>query len=166
MLLFAMDELDIRAVNHLMKSGRATWAELSGVLGLSSPSTADRVRRLEESGVIRGYAAIVDPVRVGCTLTAFVSVTVEHPKYRALILERLKDLDAVQECHHVTGDYDYLLKVRATSPAHLEHIISNDLKELPGVSKTYTIVALSTVKETTELPLNRDAISQSVPFRN
>jgi len=160
-----MDELDIKAVRHLMKAGRATWSELSGVLGLSSPSTADRVRRLEESGVIKRYAAVVDPSLVGCELTAFISVTLEHPKFRADFLNCVMELLEIQECHHVTGDYDYLLKVRCASTAALETIISDRLKSISGVAKTLTIVALSTVKETIELAIGRNKVSEAVLHR-
>lgn len=160
-----MDELDIKAIKHLMKSGRASWAELSGVLGLSSPSTSERVRRLEETGVIKGYAAIVEPALVDCALTAFVSVTLEHSRFRAAFLERVCELPQIQECHHVTGDYDYLLKIRCRSSSALEQIITDELKELPGMAKTTTIVALSTNKETTELAIEHNSINQALPNR-
>jgi Lrp/AsnC family leucine-responsive transcriptional regulator len=141
-----------------MKAGRATWSELSGILGLSSPSTADRVRRLEETGVIKHYTAVVEPNLVGCGLMSFISVTLEHPKYRASFLDCVIKLPEIQECHHVTGDYDYLLKVRCASTAALETIISDRLKSVAGVARTTTIVALSTVKETMELPIQENNI--------
>jgi Lrp/AsnC family leucine-responsive transcriptional regulator len=149
----SMDELDVKALKHLMKSGRASWSELSEILGLSGPAVAERVRKLEEAGVIRGYTALLDPAHVGCALTAFVFVTLEHPRHRAGFLEKLAELPGVLECHHITGDHDYLLKVRCATTAELEHIISAQLKEVAGVAKTMTLVALSTVKETAELPI-------------
>jgi Lrp/AsnC family leucine-responsive transcriptional regulator len=153
-----VDELDARALKYLMKAGRATWSELSGILGLSSPSTADRVRRLEETGVIKHYTAVVEPNLVGCGLMSFISVTLEHPKYRASFLDCVIKLPEIQECHHVTGDYDYLLKVRCASTAALETIINDRLKSVAGVARTTTIVALSTVKETMELPIQENNI--------
>ena len=156
-----MDVVDVKALNHLMKSGRSTWSDLGAILGMSSQSAADRVRRLEETGVIKKYAAIVDPVRAGLTLTAFVSVRLEHPRYRTAFLELVDSLKAVQECHHVTGDYDYLLKVRCASTLVLEHLVSEQLKGLAGVARTTTIVALSTMKETTELHLDAFGSNQA-----
>lgn len=148
-----MDEIDYKALRHLMAQGRASWAELAGVLGLSAPAAADRVRRLEERGVIRGFAALVDPEAVGSGLTAFLAVTLERPEHRAAFLQRVQQLPEVQECHHVAGDDDYLLKVRCRGTRDLERLVSDDLKALPGVHRTRTTVVLSTSKETCVLPL-------------
>jgi Lrp/AsnC family leucine-responsive transcriptional regulator len=123
-------------------------------LSLSAPATADRVRRLEERQVITGYAALIDPEAIDCHLTAFIAVTLEHPQHRSAFLNLVHQLPEIQECHHVTGDDDYLLKVRCHTTKALEHLISESLKALPGVLKTRTTIVLSTVKETPVLPLN------------
>lgn len=149
-----MDAIDIKVIQYLVTQGRITWSELASVLQLSAPATADRVRRLEERGVIRGYAAIVDPEAVGCGLTAFVAVTLQQPKYRAKFLQRIQELSEVVECHHVTGDDDYLLKVRCRNTRDLERVVSEEIKGLSGIQRTRTTVVLSTNKETVELPLN------------
>src|SRR5260221_4874469 len=107
-----MDDLDYKGIRYLMEQGRSTWAELAGILGLSAPAAADRVRRLEESGVIKGYAAIIDPEAVGCGLTAFVATNLERSEYRTAFLKGIQALPEIQECHHVAGEDDYLLKVR------------------------------------------------------
>ncbi len=148
-----MDNTDVKALAHLMEHGRATWAELAVLLGLSAPAAADRVRRLEERRVIRGYAALIAPEAVGRALTAFVAITLQHPQHRAAFLARVTELPAVQECHHVAGDDDYVLKVRCGGTADLERLVSDDLKVLPGVARTRTTVVLSTTKETPALPL-------------
>lgn len=88
-----------------MSQGRITFAEPGNFLELSAPATADRVRRLEEKGVIKGYSAIVNPQAVGCGLTSFITVTLEH---RDPFLRLVADLAEVQECHHITGDEDYI----------------------------------------------------------
>ncbi len=136
-----------------MTNGRATWAELAGRVQLSAPATADRVRRLEERGIIQGYAALVDAAFVGCGLTAFIAVTLERPVYRAAFLERVQQLPEVQECHHVAGEDDFLLKVRCASTGELERIVSDEIKGLDGIAHTRTTVVLSTSKETPVLPL-------------
>lgn len=148
-----MDTLDLKALTHLMQRGRTAWSELAGTLGLSAPAVADRVRRLEEQGVIRGYAALVDPGAVGCVLTAFVTVTLERPLHRAGFLAAVQALPEVQECHHVAGDDDYLLKVRCTGPRDLDRVISEAIKAVPGVLRTRTTIALATLKETPVLPV-------------
>lgn len=148
-----VDDLDLMALTYLMENGRATWSELSGVLKLSPPSTADRIKRLEESGVIRGYSAQINPDAVGCNITAFIALALEHPRYREEFIDLVNKLPSVQECHHITGDYDYLLKIRCRTTSELERLITGDLKGFGGISKTQTIIALSTVKESANLPI-------------
>jgi Lrp/AsnC family leucine-responsive transcriptional regulator len=133
--------------------GRESWATLGVALGMTGPAAAERVRRLEADGVIRGYAALVDPDAVGAGLTAFVSVTLERPGNRAAFLRRVSRLTAIQECHHVAGDYDYLLKVRCAGTADLDRILTDELKAVPGVVRTRTTVVLRTLKESVIVPL-------------
>lgn len=141
-----------------------TWADLAGRLSLSSPAAADRVHRLEDRQVITGYAALVAPEAIGLDLLAFVFVTLEHPRYRQAFIDRIHAMTTVQECHHLAGDDDYLLKVRGQNTRHLEHLISDELKALPGVRRTRTAIALSSVKETTILPLpSEDMNAEATP---
>ncbi|NEQ95349.1 MAG: Lrp/AsnC family transcriptional regulator [Cyanothece sp. SIO2G6] len=149
-----LNEVDFRAIQYLMTQGRITWSELAGVLELSAPATADRVRRLEERGVISGYAALVDPDAIGCGLTAFVSVTLEKSKHLNTFLKKVQNLPEIQECHHVTGEDDYLLKIRCRDTAELERLVGQELKSITGISKTRTTIVLSTAKESPILPLN------------
>lgn len=148
-----MDGIDRKILQHLMQQGRMTWAELANLLELSAPAIAERVRRLEQQGVIQGYEAKVDPEKVSCDLAAFILVTLEHPQHRQGFLDLVLSLPEVQECHHIAGDGDYLLKVRCGGTRALESLISDRLKALPGISQTRTTVVLSTVKETSTLPL-------------
>ncbi len=145
--------MDIKAVTHLQATGRESWTRLGEMLGVTGPAAAERVRRLEERGVIRGYVALLDPEAVGARLTAFVAVTLEHPRYRRAFLKRVDALAEVQECHHVAGDDDYLLKVRCSGTGHLDRVLSEELKGVPGVLRTRTTIVLGTTKETTLLPL-------------
>lgn len=143
---------DLKLIKQLMTNARSTWAELGTLIGLSAPAAADRVRKLEESGVIKGYAAIVDPEAIGCGLAALISLTIENPEYRPAVIKKIGELAEILECHHVAGDVDYILKVRCAGTRGLERLISDELKSFPGV-KTKTTVILSTVKETPILPL-------------
>ena len=136
-----------------MSRGRVTWSELAATLELSPPATADRVRRLEERGVVQGYSALVNPEAVGCGLTAFIAVTLERPEHRDSFLQRILELPEIQECHHVAGDDDYLLKVRCRSTRDLEQIIRERIKSLQGIVRIRTTIVLSTAKETPALPL-------------
>ena len=130
-----------------------TWAELASCLGLSSPATAERVHRLEEQGVIQGFTALVDPEAVGCGLTAFVAVTLERPEHRHSFLQKIVEMQEVQECHHVAGEDDYWLKVRCKGTRDLERVVSDTVKSIPGVARTRTTIVMSTPKETPSPPL-------------
>lgn len=152
-----MDSLDWKALRYLMTHGRVTWADLASVLGLSAPATADRVRSLENMGVIKGYAALINPDAVACGLTAFIAITLERPEHRAPFLAWVREQPEVQECHHVAGDDDYLLKVRCRDTRRLDNLIGDQLKALPGIRRTRTTIVLSTAKETPELPLPPEA---------
>ncbi|MFE4104998.1 Lrp/AsnC family transcriptional regulator [Almyronema epifaneia S1] len=148
-----LSPLDLKAIACLMARARITWAELASVLGLSAPATADRVRKLEEQGVIQGYHAYINPQTLGYHLTAFIAVTLSHPQHRATFLQKVAALSEIQECHHITGEDDYWLKVRCRNTQDLEHLISDELKSLEGVQKTRTTIVLSTLKESPLLPM-------------
>lgn len=144
---------DSKLLRLFMKRGRATWAELAGALKLSAPAVAERARKLEEKGIIKGYAAIVDPAAVGYGLTAFVAVTLDRPQHRSKFISTLTKMDEVAECHHIAGDFDYLLKVRCRDTADLDDLLSNRLKSLPGIVRTRTTIVLGTAKESVAVPL-------------
>jgi Lrp/AsnC family leucine-responsive transcriptional regulator len=143
-----IDSLDKKILNQLIRAGRTSWAELAHILGLSAPSTADRVKRLEEHELILGYSARVNYPALGVAVTAFIAVTLSHPKHRTAFLKRVNSSSEIEECHHVTGDDDYLLKVRCRSTQHLDAFLSDQLKTVPGVLRTRTSIALSSLKET------------------
>jgi Lrp/AsnC family leucine-responsive transcriptional regulator len=156
-----MDSLDLALVGELMKKGRASWADLAQKVGLSSPGVMDRIRRLEEKKIIRGYRAVISPEALGWELTAFVSVSLEKPSQRVAFLKRVKSFPEIQECHHVTGDHDYLLKIRCAHTRHLDQIISLGLKSLSGVMRTHTTIVMGTEKETSELPIPESEKSET-----
>lgn len=136
-----------------MDNGRMSWSELAGLLGLSSPAAADRVRRLEEQGIIQGYTALINAESVGYDLTALIAVSLERPEHRKDFLKLVLKLPEIQECHHTAGDDDYMLKVRCRGTRDLDRIISDELKSLPGILRTRTTIVLGTLKETLNVPL-------------
>jgi len=148
-----LQALDSKAIRLLMERGRATWSDLAQHLGLSAPAAADRVRRLEERGVIRGYAALVDPEAAGYPLSAFVAIILDRPDRRVAFLKRVESLVQVTECHHVAGGDDYLLKVRCRNTQDLDRLLVESLKTIPGVVRTRTTIVLSTAKESVVMPL-------------
>jgi len=148
-----LDSIDSKAIAKLINQGRITWAELGDHLGLSAPAAADRVRKLEERGVIKGYTALIEPDVVGAGLAAFIAVSLAKPKHRQMFLETVQNTPQIQECHHTAGDEDYLLKVRCGGTRELEKLISEAIKSVPGVVRTRTTVVLSTAKETMSVPV-------------
>jgi len=147
-----MDTIDISVLGALQANGRESWARIGEKVGLTGPAVAERVRRLEERGVIQGYAALIAADAAGFPLTAFVSVTLAGPAHRAVFLARVAQLPEIQECHHVTGDDDYLLKLRCRGPSDLDRLLTEELKGGPGVARTRTQVALRSEKESVGLP--------------
>ena len=148
-----IDELDSHILSVLVREGRVRWSALAERVGVSSPAIADRVRRLEAAGIITGYTAQLSAEALGIDLTAFVSVTLEHPKFRQGFIAYVQASDCVQSCHHVVGEGDYLLKLRCRSTAHLERVLTDEIKSIPGIAQTRTTIALSTVKTSEVLPV-------------
>jgi Lrp/AsnC family transcriptional regulator, leucine-responsive regulatory protein len=147
-----MDSVDSKALMVLAMDGRISWADLGTRLGLSAPAAAERVHRLEASGVIRGFEARVDPHLVDCKLTAFVAASIGRPADRAAFLRRVQATPEILECHHVAGEDDYLLKVRCRDTDALERLLTGVLKAHAGIVRTRTTIVLSTVKETSTPP--------------
>ena len=142
-----MDDLDYKIVNVLRSRGRISFAELATTLGLSSPSTAERVRRLEEKGVIKGYKALINEKAIGPHFIAFITISLDRPVYRSNLVEIVGAQKCILECYHIAGEGSYLLKADLRSIDELEHLVNNVLKEVPGVLKTVTTIVLATVKE-------------------
>lgn len=142
-----LDSIDEEAIRILFKSGRSTWAELGEHLKLSPPAAADRVRRLEERGVIKGYAAVLNPEAIGKKLTAFIAVTLADHSLRRRFLDVIGELTQVEECHHIAGEHDFLLKVRCRDTRELDGLLTEELKVRAGAGRTQTTIVLSTQKE-------------------
>lgn len=148
-----IDALDKKILSALMAEGRVKWSALAEAFGVSAPAIADRVRRLESAGIVTGYHAQLNAEQLGFGLTAFVSVTLEHPQYRQGFVDYVQAQGLIQSCHHVVGEGDYLLKVCCRSTAELEHLLSEELKALPGIRQTRTTIALREVKASMALPI-------------
>lgn len=151
-----LDAIDRKALATLLKDARITWADLGHALGLSAPAVADRVRKLEEQGLIRGFSAILDPESLGYGLTAFISVTLVDQRKRGSFYAGVKRLDQIVECHHVAGDDDFLLKVRCRGTRDLDRLLVDELKGRMGVARSRTTIVLDTAKETSAIPLDAD----------
>lgn len=151
-----MDETDTRIVDLLQRDGRATQMELAKAVGLSQPAVAERIRKLEERRIITGYAARVDATQLGCDITAFVGVGIEHPKYFDGFAKKVLGLDEVLECHRVAGEESYMLKVKTRNTRSLDRLLVQVIRTIPGVTRTQTTIVLASIKEETRVPVIPD----------
>jgi Lrp/AsnC family leucine-responsive transcriptional regulator len=140
-----VEEINRRIVSLLSRDGRMSFTELARQTGLSVSAAQQRVRRLERRGVIKGYSALVNPDDAGLPLTAFISIKPFDPSSPDDAPARLAHLQAIEACHSVAGDENYILKVRVASPAALEDLLQ-EIREAANVS-TRTTIVLSTPYE-------------------
>jgi len=149
-----VDALDLQLLGGLVRDGRASWVDLAMEVGLTPPAVAARVRRLEEAGVIRQFAALVSPASVD-VITAFVELTFDSPEGHEEFRQTIGRLVAVQECHRVAGGAQYLLKVRARSTAEVDSLLATVLPKAAHGATVRATMVLSTVKESPVFPLPR-----------
>ena len=142
-----MDAMDRAILDELKANGRATASEIGRRVSLSVPAVSERMRRLEESGIILGYAAMLDRALLGYGITAFIFVSIGSDDFVDDFRQAAIRQPAVLECHHMAGEYDYLLKVAAADMRALEHFLRHVLKRIPGVAKTNTMLSLCCLKE-------------------
>lgn len=147
-----LDEIDLGILALLQDNCRISLAKIGEHVGLSAPSVIDRVKKLEDGGVIRGYHAILDARRLGMDVTAFIGVSINHPRLISRFEAEVSTIDDVLESHHVTGGYTLLLKVKTPNTSSLEQLISR-IRSIEGVERTETMVVLSTHIERSQLAL-------------
>jgi len=147
-----LDEIDLHILTLLQEHCKMPLAKIGEKVGLSAPAVIERIKKLEDSGVIRGYTALVDGRKLGLDITAFIGVSISHPKAIARFEKEIEDFDDVLECHHVTGGYTLLLKVKTANTSALEALISR-IRSEEGVDRTETMVVLSTHTERTQVKL-------------
>ncbi len=141
-----MDIIDKQILNCLIENGRMTVSEVSQRVNLSIPAVSERIRKLEQSGTVDQYSAILNPMKMGKHLTSIMMVSLERPKYNDGFIKQILSEPDVLECHYLTGDFDYILKITTEGTDTLEKLL-NRIKSVQGVQKTRTTVVLSTVKQ-------------------
>lgn len=143
----ALDVIDRKLLALIQDNAKLSQAELAKAVGLTAPSVNERIRKLERGGVIRGYVALLDERKLGHDITAFVEIFIEHPKYESGFIAAVGDLDEVLECHHITGEFSLLLKVRVLDMAAFRKLLIEKLNTVRGVRQTRTLIVLATAKE-------------------
>ena len=146
-----IDEIDAKILELLQRRGRMQRSDVAEEVDLSISAVSERMRKLEERGVIEDYTAVVDAKRLRLDITAFIRVSVDGSEHYSNFVEEVEDMDHVLEVHSITGAGSHLMKVRTADTTALERFLS-DIQALPGVSKTTTSIVLSTFKETRTVP--------------
>ena len=150
-----LNDIDRAIVDVLQVEGRSTFAQIAQNVGLSPAAVHERVKKLEARGVITGYRASVDPEKLGAGVTAFILVTqIAGP--RGSLEDAFESMPWVEECHHIAGEEDYLLKVIAASPTDYERFVLGKLMKITGIDKVKTTFVLSSSKLETKIPVDSD----------
>jgi Lrp/AsnC family transcriptional regulator, leucine-responsive regulatory protein len=148
-----IDDIDLRILDMLQRNGKLSQAKIAGAVGLTTPSVNERIKKMERHGMIKGFVALLDHEKMGFSLTAYVDVALEHPRFEKSFVDDLEKLLGVQECHYLAGDYAYRLKVKAADTAALADFLQKRLLTIKGVARARTQISLSSKKESTLLPL-------------
>ncbi len=143
-----MDAIDREILQLIQIDATRSYGAIGKAVGLSVSGVNERLKRLRNRGVLRSIEARLDPAALGLDILAFVQILVDRAGAEGELVRRIRQMPEVQECHHMTGDYSYLIKLRARDTRHLEHLIGDRIKSLPGIARTFTLIVLSTAKET------------------
>jgi Lrp/AsnC family leucine-responsive transcriptional regulator len=154
--------IDYKILEILQRDARTTQCDLAGAVGLSQPAVAERMRKLEQEGYIKAYVAQVDARKLGKDITAFIGVGIEHPKFNKNFAKRIQAIPQILECHHVTGQDSYLLKVKIESTEKLDALISEQIRTIAGVTRTHTTIVMSSVKEASYISIDSQILKQAL----
>ncbi|MGX9758430.1 Lrp/AsnC family transcriptional regulator [Clostridioides difficile] len=143
----AIDEIDLKIINSLKKNSRASTSEISRQVNLSIPAVSERIKKIEQSNIIQKYTIQINRKKTKYKLLAFVLINTDLSKSIEEFKKTMLEYDTVLECHHISGEYDYLIKVLAEDTNELEEFISITLKKVRGIQKANTTIVLSTIKE-------------------
>jgi DNA-binding Lrp family transcriptional regulator len=150
-----LDNIDRSLLRALQADGRLSNVELARKISLSPPATHTRLKRLEKDGYIRQYSAVVDREKAGYDLLCFIHIGLQM--HQAMQVEKFREatrkMPEVLECHHITGEYDYLLKVVLKNRKDLERFVVDKITPIPGIARIHTSLVLAEVKSTMALPL-------------
>lgn len=150
---------DLRILSALQRDGRASYADLGAAAGMSGPSAHERVKRLESRGIVRGYAPVIDAKAVGLGVLAFSRIRQSPGMPTTDLTTDFATIPEVEDCHHVAGEADYLLKIRATDTLDLERVMRL-VQAIPHVYTSETEIVFSTAFERRPLPLDRETGSE------
>jgi len=155
-----LDYIDLKILSILQTNGRTRLADIAEEVELSAPAVMERVKKLEVGKVIKGYQAVVDGKKVGKDITAFIGVSIGNQRDMDKFAKQMLQHHDVLECHHVTGDESFILKVKSANTASLETLLG-EIRSVEGVTRTVTKVVLSTAKESQALDLDQSSVESA-----
>ena len=141
-----MDRIDANILKCLTRDARMNASQISQQVNLSVSAVIERMKKMEASGLIRGYTAVIDERQAGVNVQAMISIRLEHPKYNPEFNRQMCAHESVMECFYITGDFDYIARIGVSSTEELTMVL-HDIKQIPGVSLTRTYVVLDNVKQ-------------------
>ena len=141
-----MDHIDAGIIRCLTKDARMNASQISQQVNLSVSAVIERMKKLEASGLIRGYTAVIDERMAGFGMQAMITIRLEHPKFNPEFARQMQAHECVMECFYITGDFDYMARISAGSTEELTKVL-HDIKQIPGVSLTRTYVVLDNIKQ-------------------
>ena len=145
-----MDHIDIKILRYLTKDARMNASQISQKVNLSISAVIERMKKMEASGLIKGYTAVIDEKLAGFNVQAMISIRLEHPKYNQEFNRQMCSHERVMECFYITGDFDYIARIGVSSTDELTKVL-HDIKQIPGVSLTRTYVVLENIKQSTSV---------------
>lgn len=151
----SLDRIDLNILRCLQDNARISYVDLATRVGLSTTPCLERVKRLERTGVIRGYKAILDPQTLNASLLVFVeiSLSTQSPAVFDEFRRAVAELEQIQECHLVSGQFDYILKCRIPEMSAYRQLLGDVVLTLPGVKESKSYVVMEEVKEAVALPI-------------
>ena len=151
-----LDKTDFKILKILQENGRITNIQLSMDIGLSPAPTLERVRKLEQTGLIKSYHAMVNEELLGLTIKSFVQVSINFQKADAIktFIKQIMSLDEIVECHQITGSADFLMKIMVNDIRSFEKFITDKISKIQEISSIQSMMVLNTVKQLHAVPLN------------
>ena len=140
-----MDKLDYQIISELRNNAKQTASDISKTIHLAVSTVIERIKKMEKSGLIEAYTAIINDAKAGNDITVMMEVSMDHPRYNDEFIAAVRDMPNIIECYYMTGEFDFVLKICCRSSDHLEQI-HNRIKDCSGVRLTRSHYILRTVK--------------------
>ena len=137
-----IDAVDQKILSYLIKNARIPFLEIARECGISGAAIHQRVKKLEDAGIIDGSRFIVKPRALGYEVCAYVGISLDHAHQHKIVVEKIDAIPEIVECHFITGSFTFLVKMLCKDNQHLMGILINTLQNIPGVSKTETFISL------------------------